>query len=128
MLIVLEGLKFHAFHGNYPEEQLTGNEFEVDVYITSRLDSKEIGDKLDRTIDYEEVYRLIKKEIGIPSLLLESVVERIMGVLSKRYQAHIGKIKIRLSKLNPPFGGEAKRVYIEVEREFSENFLTGYGI
>ena len=29
--VALEGVRFFAFHGFYPEEQLTGNEFMVDI-------------------------------------------------------------------------------------------------
>ena len=42
--IELKGLRFFAYHGLYAEEQKTGNEFEIDLFVThqpSKIQSKE---------------------------------------------------------------------------------------
>lgn len=59
--VALKDVKFYAFHGFYPEEQLTGSHFSVDVevnFIPSvdtedlKSNSKLRGDQLNSYISY----------------------------------------------------------------------------
>ena len=52
-----------------------------------------------------EVYELTKQEMNIPSQLLEHVAGRICRALRHHFP-QIEQIEIRVSKLNPPFGGD----------------------
>lgn len=102
--IKLKGLKFHAFHGVYEEEQKNGNTFIVDITIKTDLSISAKSDNLEDTADYVKVYNAIKNEMETPSQLLEHVVQRI----NKRISSFIKKavIKTTVYKMNPPLGGE----------------------
>lgn len=102
--IELNGLTFHAFHGVYEEEQKNGNTFVVDVNIKTNISKSAISDNLDHTVDYVEVYKIIKNEMDIPSQLLENVVYRINTALSAIVKK--ASIKTTLYKMNPPLGGK----------------------
>lgn len=111
-VIVIERMKFHAPIGYYPEEQLLGNEIEVTISLAIDELAGEINDELARTINYETVYDLIRESLSQPVHLLETVVTNIMLSIAEKYPT-VKKIKLRVAKLNPPFGGSVKKVWVE---------------
>ena len=109
--ITLEGLEFFAFHGYYDEEQKIGNKYGVDITIETSLEKASIDDKLSETIDYEELYRIIRDEMGKPSRLLENIGNRIMQSVFTNFSL-VTFIEISISKFNPPIGGICKRAIV----------------
>lgn len=116
-LIYLEGLEFFAYHGFYDEEQKVGNKYSVDIKITSDLTEARNSDKLNDTINYEELYRLTKEEMKVSSRLLEHIAERIIKRISVRYP-QINACEISISKFNPPLGGVCQRARVTINEEF----------
>ena len=109
-------MEFHAFHGCLEHEQTLGNTFIVSLSIG--LDTELAGrtDDLEHTLNYQLVYDVVKREIEIPSKLLEHLGQRIMDCVYNEFP-QIMEIGVRLSKLNPPLGGKVNRVTIELERK-----------
>lgn len=109
--ISLEGLEFHAFHGVYPHERESGNWFEVDISVETRIREEGIDDDLSRTVNYETLFQLVKEEMEKPSRLLETVgeqiVERVLQTLPE-----VLSVEIKISKTNPPIGGKCKRASV----------------
>jgi len=106
-------MRFFAFHGFYPEEQKTGNHFVVDVYISTQFQEASETDHLEGTVNYELVYELVKHEMTKPSKLLEHVGDRIHKKLLASF-SKIERLRVDVSKLNPPFSGIADRVKISI--------------
>ena len=103
--ILLEGMEFFAYHGCFKEEQLIGTKFIVDIEVEFDTDSAEKSDHLHDTLNYQEVYRIVKKEMEIRSNLLEHVARRILTTLKTAYPA-TGKTMIKIAKLigmNPTY-------------------------
>jgi len=114
--ISLEGLEFHAFHGVYPHERESGNWFEVDISVETELREGEIGDDLDRTVNYEVLYQYVKDEMEKPSKLLETVAERIVArVLQDLPQ--VSRVELKIAKTNPPIGGKCKKASLWVRKQ-----------
>ncbi|MCB2221499.1 MAG: dihydroneopterin aldolase [Bacteroidetes bacterium] len=109
--IALEGMEFHAFHGCFAEEQMTGNTFFVDIYIETNTTSAEESDNLHETVNYAEIYELIKEEMAIKSNLLEHVGKRIINAIKQRF-IQIESMELKVSKMNPPIGGKVDNVSI----------------
>ncbi|NDV77623.1 dihydroneopterin aldolase [Dysgonomonas sp. 511] len=103
--ILLENLKIFARHGVLPQETLVGNEYIVNLKLAVDLSKSCQTDNLDDTISYAEVYEIVKKEMEIPSKLLEHAAYRIICSLKNRY-VEISKVEIKLSKRNPPMGAQ----------------------
>jgi dihydroneopterin aldolase len=116
-LIAIEGIKFYAYHGYYPQEQLIGTEFLVDVYVEVNTTSAGNSDQLADTVNYETIFRIAKAEMAKKSNLIENVAQRIIYRI-KTFYANIEGLKVRISKLNPPLGSSVSRTYIEL----SENY------
>ena len=102
--IELRGLDFHAHHGVLPEERLQGNTFTVDLTMEADISHAIATDELSGTINYAEAYEVIKREMEIPSLLLEHVCGRICTALLNRFPT-LQQATIRVTKHNPPIAG-----------------------
>ena len=56
--INLEGMDFHAFHGCYELERLTGSHFEVSLKITAPLGRVAVDDDVKQAVNYLTVLNL----------------------------------------------------------------------
>ncbi|WP_375418680.1 dihydroneopterin aldolase [uncultured Hymenobacter sp.] len=114
--IALEGLEFFAFHGYYDEEQKMGNKYGVDLYIKTNLLAAGASDKLQQTVNYEVLYRLVAEEMRAPARLLEHVAHRVLDRIMAEFP-HVRKVKINVSKFNPPLGGICQRARVTLSRK-----------
>lgn len=103
--LVLENMEFYAFHGHYPEEQAIGGKYRIDLIIETNTEKAEKSDNLDDTIDYSEVYHIVRKEMSEPARIMEHLARRIINSIKSKIKG-IEKITITLSKINPPIGGK----------------------
>ena len=113
MYIRLEGMKFYAFHGVLPQENLVGANFYVDLKLKTDFTQAAETDELEGTVSYADIHTAVKEEMSIPSKLLEHVCQRIARRLFHDFPT-IETIDIRLSKENPPMGACAKSIGVEV--------------
>ena len=102
--IELETMKFYACHGVSPETRV-GNTYVVNLVLTAPLEKAVASDDLEDTINYAVVYEVVKREMAIPSKLLEHAAGRILAALKDTFPQLLA-IELKLSKLNPPFGGD----------------------
>ena len=109
--IALEGMEFHAYHGCFAEEQVTGNTFFVDIYFETDTSEAENSDNLEATVNYAEIYEIIKAEMDIKSRLLEHVGKRIISSVKKQFP-QIESVDLKVSKMNPPIGGKVHNVSV----------------
>lgn len=110
-IIHLEGMKFYAFHGHFPVEQKVGNEFIVHLKIETSDNQAEITDNLDDALNYQLLYDTVKAEMNQVSHLLENVAARILTTLKVKFPA-IQHAEVKISKINPPLGGEIQSVSV----------------
>ena len=114
-VIEIEGMEFYAYHGHFAEERVVGNRFIVDLTLSTDCAKAAKSDDLIDALDYQALYLIIKEEMQIKSHLLEHVAGRILDRLYDGY-ASIEKAKVKISKLNPPMGGQIEKVSITMER------------
>ncbi|MFV0472280.1 MAG: dihydroneopterin aldolase [Paludibacteraceae bacterium] len=109
--IVLKNMKFHAYHGCLDFEKEQGNTFFVTLTIELDTGKAEKTDNLTDTLNYQEVYNVIKVEMETPSDLIEHVSRRICDAVQQSFP-QINSLQIELSKLHPPLGGEVEFVSV----------------
>ncbi len=114
--IILENMEFHAFHGCLEHEKTLGNTFIVSLSLELNTDLAGQTDNLEHTLNYQLVYDVVKREMEIPSKLIEHVGQRILDSVSTEFP-QIKEVRVRLSKLNPPLGGKVDRVTIKLEKK-----------
>ena len=113
--IALEGLKFHGYHGVHKSERKNGNSFEIDLELEVDFQQAAEKDDVNLTVDYEEVYKIVQKQLKGSSYLLEHIANKILDALFDRYP-NLEKASVKVSKLNPPVGGECKRASVKLSR------------
>lgn len=100
MSVELKQLLFQSHHGLYPEEKLTGNRFEVNLSV-EYVPQENVIDTIENTVNYTQLYEIIKKEMGKPRDLLETIVMEIVNTIHAEFP-QINKIDISIEKQNPP--------------------------
>jgi len=113
--IHLHQIKLHAFHGLYKEEKRDGNDFELNLDIV--FPAKEKILRLQQTIDYVEIFDIIKKRMAIPTPLLETVAQDLAQLIHE-YDARIHSISITIKKLNPPIPDFVGEVGVSFKTDF----------
>ena len=113
MYIRMEGMKFYAFHGVMPQENVVGSYFYIDLKLKTDFTRAAETDKLEGTVSYADIYTTVKEEMETPSKLLEHVCQRIAQRIFTDFPT-IEAIDIRLNKENPPMGACAKNIGVEV--------------
>ena len=99
--IELCDITFHAYHGVLPEERRLGNTFIVNLTLETDISQAMKSDNLSHTINYAEAYDIVKREMDIPSLLLEHACGRIATALLDHFST-LQRVEVRLAKKNPP--------------------------
>ena len=102
--IELRGLTFFAYHGVLPEERQMGNTFVVDLVLDADIERAVCTDELGDTVNYAEVYEVVKREMAVPSLLLEHVCGRIATALLDVFPM-LSRVRVCVTKKNPPIEG-----------------------
>src|SRR5690606_32101904 len=100
----LEDLRFYSYHGFYPEEQILGNEYFVNIK-TSFESPKLKDDELENTVNYEQLYSIATIAMKNPRNLLETVADEIQENIKLQIQ-YLTRIEVSICKVNPPLGGD----------------------
>ena len=109
--VALRDVKCYAFHGYYPEEQLTGIYFSVDVVVTFTPNTD--TENLERTVNYEILNNIILDEMKNTRKMLETVVKSILDRVVNNYPfVHTAEVGIK--KLNPPMPGEIGHSFVQL--------------
>ncbi len=111
--VALRGMKFYAFHGYYEFERRVGCNFILDVEATVTINA-DPGDQIEKTINYEDLYRICQQYMQLKYKLLESVAYDIAAHIKREFEV-VDHIKVTLSKLNPPLPGKVDKSVIEIE-------------
>ena len=109
--IYLENIRTYSYHGCMKEETIIGSDYRVDLWVGADLSAASFSDNLEDTPDYVVLHQIVVDEMKIASRLLEHVARRIID----RIKTEVGplqEIKVRVSKVNPPIGGDVQSVSV----------------
>ena len=91
----------HAFHGVMPEERVTGNDFLTSIRVAYPWQEAALTDDLRHTLNYAELAEIVKREMSIPSSLLEHVAGRIAKAVFESFDKAT-EVEISITKCHPP--------------------------
>ena len=103
-VIELEGMRFWAYHGCLESERSKGNLFLVDFRGETDIRKAVENDRLEDTVNYGEIYEVVRQEMEVASDLLEHVAGRIVRAVSDKFPEFV-RFSVRVSKQVPPVGG-----------------------
>lgn len=112
--IELRQVRLTGYHGLYPEEKKTGNEFVVELCVDYDPGEDMITDIRD-TINYVELYQLLKQQFDTPIALLETLVRQISAEILETYPRAM-KVAVSVEKLHPPIQGYTGSVRVSHEQ------------
>lgn len=113
MQISLTNIEIFAYHGVLPQERKVGGTYMVDISLTVPNEQSTHTDALDDTVNYAEVYDVIKQEMAVPSKLIEHLAGRIARRIKEEFPL-VSEVSIKLTKKHPPIPGTNINASIEL--------------
>jgi len=110
--VALKEVKCYAFHGFYPEEQLIGTHFSVDVEVAF-LPADETED-LQKTVNYEVINSIILEEMKNTQKLLETVVKHMLNKVLTIYPFLLSA-SVGIKKNHPAMLGEVGHSFVQLK-------------
>lgn len=111
------GIELVGFHGCLDIERIKGNRFLIDVSVEGDFWTAPCTDRLEETIDYSEMVRVVRDvNRARDHLLIESFADEIADTLLERFP-RIKKTVVRVEKLAPLGLGRVRCAATELEKE-----------
>lgn len=109
--VALKDVKCFGLHGYYPEEQLTGIYFMIDVVV----EFIPFGDteNLQHTVNYEVLNTIILEEMVRTQKMLESVIKNIIDRTLTAYPFILSAV-VGIKKMNPPMPGQIGHSFVQL--------------
>ncbi|MDZ4723891.1 MAG: dihydroneopterin aldolase [candidate division Zixibacteria bacterium] len=118
-IIRLSSLSFYGYHGVSAAERETGGIFEVDCELELDFADAGASDRLSDTIDYAEVFSLIRDTVeGKAYALLERLATHLAALLLDKFAVYRVTLKVR--KMRAPIAGHIGSIEVEVSRYQSD--------
>lgn len=111
--VFLRDVRLRAFHGVMPQERRVGAWFTVSLRVGVDLSDAVEGDCVEQTLNYAELYEVVKQQMAVPSQLLEHVAGRIAEAVFRRFPQAV-TLDITLTKENPPMGADCGGAGVEL--------------
>jgi dihydroneopterin aldolase len=99
----------------YEEEAIVGTSFEVNLSIN--FEAEKVIHSLKQTINYVEVYDIVKRHFERPRQLLEMLAQEITEDIRKS-DSRIRAVDIHIKKINPPIANFTGSVGVSYSKSF----------
>ena len=113
MEIILKDIKLFGYHGVTDLERISGTEFSINITIGTKNNEQNPIIQLSDTIDYSDVFTLLKIEFAKPEQLLEVLANRILSAIVKRYTI-AQAVELTIMKVNAPIPGLDGQVGVRI--------------
>jgi dihydroneopterin aldolase len=114
--IQLNHLRIFGYHGLHEEEKILGNEVEINILMKVKT-SKEDKVSINDTINYADVYAVVKEIFKQREDLLETICINIATAIKNKFP-QLRKISIQLIKLHPPIVAFVGSVSVTYEKKY----------
>lgn len=104
-VVFIRNMRFHAHHGVLEQERCVGGDFLVTLEVTANIEKAFHTDNVEDTINYATIHQIVKKEMDIPSALLEHVAARIASSILQEFDM-ASEVMVEITKANPPMGAQ----------------------
>lgn len=116
--IELVNLHMYAFHGIFAGEEKVGNPYIINLSV--KYDEKDNDfENISNTINYEELYKIVKQRMAIPTGLLEKICITIIRHIKHQYP-FTKEIDLSIQKLQPPLQEFQGNVGVSMNRKFND--------
>ena len=113
-VVKIKNMRVYAFHGCLKEESKIGGDYLVNLRAYCDLGSAANSDSLEETANYTLLAKIVSKEMGVRSKLLETVAKRIIDSCIKEVSV-IERVVVEISKINTPINADVESVTVLLE-------------
>ena len=107
----IENIKLWARVGVLKEERELGQLFILDIFLWTDFEKCTINDDIKKTVDYSKLVQILKDQSKkIYCFTIEKYSNEILEIIDQEFK--LSKIKIILTKCNPPITGFDGKVSI----------------
>ena len=107
----IENIELWARVGVLHEERELGQLFSLDIFLWTDFEKCTANDDIEKTVDYSKLVEVLKDQSKkICCLTIEKYSNAILEIVDKEFK--LSKIKITLTKCNPPITGFDGKVSI----------------
>ena len=107
----IENIKLWARVGVLDEERKLGQLFSLDIFLWTDFEKCTANDDIKKTVDYSKLVQILKDQSKkIYCFTIEKYSNAILEIIDKEF--NLSKIKIILTKCNPPITGFDGKVSI----------------
>ena len=100
----IENIKLWARVGVLDEERDLGQLFILDIFLWTDFEKCTVNDDIEKTVDYSKLVQILKDQSKkIYCYTIEKYSNEILEIIDQEFK--ISKIKIILTKCNPPITG-----------------------
>ena len=110
--VLVNGIRFHAFHGLTKLERQIGLRYCVDIALVTEIGRPAESDRMEDAIDYREMHDVVVS-IGRNNsfILIETLAVRIARALLGKFPA--ASVEVRVRKETPVLDGIVDSVGVE---------------
>ncbi|HET8828268.1 MAG TPA: dihydroneopterin aldolase [Pelobium sp.] len=109
----LNGVKFNAAIGWYPEERVFKNNFIVDLSVSFVAEKAFTDDNLTQSIDYMQLHEICKEVFEEEAKLLEFVAQKIIDKITEQFST-LREVTLCIKKLNPPVKAQIESSFVQL--------------
>ena len=107
----IENIKLWSRVGVLDEERELGQLFILDIFLWTDFEKCTVNDDIKKTVDYSKLVKILKDQSKkIYCFTIEKYSNAILEIIHKEFK--LSKIKIILTKCNPPITGFDGKVSI----------------
>ena len=107
----IENIKLWARVGVLDEERILGQLFSLDIFLWTDFENCTVNDDIKKTVDYSKIVQILKDQSKkIYCFTIEKYSNEILEIIDQKFK--LSKIKIILTKCNPPITGFDGKVSI----------------
>ena len=107
----IENIKLWARVGVLDEERKLGQLFSLDIFLWTDFEKCTVNDDIKKTVDYSKLVQILKDQSKkIYCFTIEKYSKAILEIIDQEFK--LSKIKIILTKCNPPITGFDGKVSI----------------
>ncbi len=107
----IENIKLWARVGVLDEERELGQLFTLDIFLWTDFEKSTVSDDIEKTIDYSKLVQILKDQSKkIYCFTIEKYSNEILEIIDQEF--NLSKVKIILTKCNPPIAGFHGKVSI----------------
>ena len=118
----IENIKLWARVGVLDEERELGQLFILDIFLWTDFEKCTVNDDIKKTVDYSKLVQILKDQSKkVYCYTIEKYSNAILEIIDQEFK--ISKVKIILTKCNPPITGFDGKV--SIVRSLENNYSIG---